>query len=164
MADIVLVGPLKEDVVVDATPQGLALAIGLPKEGVEDARLEGENDPEAEQSQEKGVEDSTPQVSAVTLELPREDMEILRSKSEYVETIPWVEEKIEGIRVKQESVDEFVNVNPPNPTPIVRPVEEVSVKQEFIEKWVKSKHPLKERYQSQFHAYEGKLGGIIRML
>ena len=87
MADTIPTGPLEEDVAVDATPQGLAVATEPPKEGVEDSRSEGENGREAEQSQEKGVKDTTPQGPIVTPEPPREDMEILRPKGEDVGNI-----------------------------------------------------------------------------
>lgn len=46
---------------------------------------------------------------------------------------PQVEEKREEIRVKQELVDVFPDINPPNPTPSMRPIEEVIIKKEFIE-------------------------------
>lgn len=41
--------------------------------------------------------------------------------------------------------------DPPSPTPTTRPIEEVTVKQEFIEQCARRRPPLKERYQSQFN-------------
>ena len=126
MVDTIPTRPLEENFVVDTTPQGPAVDTEPPKEGVEDSRSEGENSWEVEKPQEKGFEDTIPQGPVVTPEPPRKDMVILRPKGEDVRTIPRVEEQTKGFRVKQEPDEEFFDINPPNPRPAMRLVEEVA--------------------------------------
>lgn len=52
----------------------------------------------------------------------REVVEVSRPTKEDVGATCRVEEKREEIRVKYEPVDEFLDINLPNPTPVARPV------------------------------------------
>jgi len=80
----------------------------------------------------------------------KEDVEVSRPAEEDVGAAPRVEEKREEIRVKQEPVDEFLNINLPNPTPAEGPVGEVVIKQKFIEQCAKRRAPIQDKYRSQF--------------
>lgn len=63
--------------------------------------------------------------------------------------VPRVEEEMEEIRVKQEPFNDFVNVNLPSLVLAMRTVEEVALKQEFIEKCAK-RRPLLRKYISHY--------------
>lgn len=87
----------------------------------------------------------------MALESFREGVEVSRPVEEDVGAAPWFEEQRGEIRVKQEPVDEFRDINLQNPTPAMRPVEEVIIKQELIEQCAKIRAHIQERYQSQFN-------------
>lgn len=59
-------------------------------------------------------------------------------------------EQTDEIRVKQEPIDKFIDVNMPNTTVVVRPMDEVIIKQEFIEKCARRRAPIQDGYRSQF--------------
>jgi len=80
----------------------------------------------------------------------KEDVEVSRPAEEDVGAVPRVDEQREEIRVKQELADEFLDINPPNPTPAEGPVGEVVIKQKFIEQCAKIRPPIQDRYRSQF--------------
>jgi len=164
--DVSPVEPPGEDIRVDTTPQGF-----------ESTFIQRMDDRVEEKTGEKNVEDGIPQVAKINQELPKDVMPIEPSETGVVlermgehagekevenvepQTVVILEgkggdttqgDKQTEVRVKVELVDTCVD-DPSRTTPTTRPVEEVTVKQEFIEQCARRVPPLKERYQYQFN-------------
>jgi len=78
------------------------------------------------------------------------NVEVTRPIEEGTGASPRVVEQMEEIRVKHELVDEFIDVNLPNPIVVVRLMEEVVIKHEFIEQCSKRRAPIQDRYRLLF--------------